>query len=218
MPRLRQVPRSEVRDEAVLVAYDRLFGAGRDPVSHPGTATGTPGNWWSVFALSPRVFRHAVAGFSLYQKSADHLAPALRELAQTRVGYLVGSQFVYSQHCKSCRAAGVAEEKISAIAHWGVSDVFDELERAVLAYADALAGGQGRVDDGVFAVLQRNLDDAQILELTYITAMYSMHAVVSRALRLEYDDVEDRVKEVAAPMGLEARDVGADISGAAGTS
>lgn len=216
MPRLRQVSRSEVHDDAVLAAYDRLFGVGRDPVSHPGTATGTPGNWWTVFALSPRVFRHAVAGFSLYQKSSDNLAPTLRELAQTRVGYLVGSQFVYSQHRKSCRAVGIVEEKIDAIPHWGVSDVFDELERAILAYADSLAAGQGRVDDGVFAVLQRYLDDVQILELTYITAMYAMHAVMSRALRLEYDDVDERVKEIVAPVGFEGRDVGADIANPGG--
>ena len=213
MPRLHQVTRSDVRDEVVLAAYDRLFGVGKDPVSDPGTATGTPGNWWGVFALSPVVFRHAVAGFSLYQKTADHLSPALRELAQTRVGYSVGSQFVYSQHCKSCRAAGIAEEKIAAISHWEVSDLFDELERAVLAYADCLSGQQGRVSEGIFQVLQEHLDDSQILELTYITAMYTMHAVMSRALRLEYDDVDERVTEVAAPAGSEGRDIGADISG-----
>lgn len=215
MPRLRQVPRSEVEDSVVRGAYDRLFGPERDPVSDPGTATGTPGNWWTVFALSPQVFRHAVAGFSLYQKSADRLSPPLRELAQTRAGFVVGSQFVFSQHCKSCRAVGVTEEKIEAIPSWTVSDAFNELERAVLAYADALAGGRGRVDDGVFDVLKSHLDDEQILDLTYITAMYAMHAVISRALRLEYDDVDERIKEIAAPGGAEGRDVGADISGSA---
>lgn len=215
MPRLRQVPRSEVKDDVVRAAYDRLFGPERDPVSNPGTATGTPGNWWSVFALSPQVFRHAVAGFSLYQKSADRLPAQLRELAQTRAGFVVGSQFVYSQHCKSCRAVGVAEDKIEAIPYWTVSTVFNDLERAVLSYADALAGGHGRVDDGVFALLQEHLDDEQILDLTYITAMYAMHAVISRALRLEYDEVDERIKEIAAPGGAEGRDVGADISGGA---
>ncbi len=215
MPRLRQVPRSEVKDDVVRGAYDRLFGPERDPVSNPGTATGTPGNWWTVFALSPQVFRHAVAGFSLYQKSADRLPPQLRELAQTRAGYLVGSQFVYSQHCKSLRAVGVSEDKIKAVACWTISNVFDEVERAVLAYADALAGSNGRVDDRVFNVLKAHLDDEQILDLTYITAMYAMHAVISRALRLEYDDVDERITEIAAPSGAEGRDVGADISGSA---
>ena len=56
MPRLRQVPRAEA-SENVRKFYDQLFGE-RDPVQEPGTATGTPGNWWSVFALVPRIFDH----------------------------------------------------------------------------------------------------------------------------------------------------------------
>ncbi len=51
MPRLRQVPRSQA-DASVLPVYDLLFGD-RNPVAQPGTATGTPGDWWTVFALVP---------------------------------------------------------------------------------------------------------------------------------------------------------------------
>ncbi|MGC8514272.1 MAG: carboxymuconolactone decarboxylase family protein [Acidimicrobiales bacterium] len=216
MPRLRQVPRSEAADPAVIKAYDRLFGPDRDPVASPGTATGTPGNWWTVFALSPEVLRHAVAGFALYQGSAGRLDPTLRELGQTRAGWLVGSQFVYSQHCKSCRALGMPEEKIAAIAGWGVSEHFNEVERAVLAYTDSIVADRGRVADAVFEALRRHLSDEQILDLTYITAMYAMHAAMSRALRLEYDDVAERITEVAAPQAESGRDIGADISGATG--
>ena len=43
--------------------------------------------------------------------------------------------------------------------------------------------------------------DEEILELTYVTTLYEMHATICRALRLEYDDVEERVTEVAAPAG-----------------
>ena len=57
--------------------------------------------------------------------------------------------------------------------------------------------------DGVFAALQAALSDEEILELTYITCTYMMHAVMSRALRLEYDDVDERVVEIAAPSDIE---------------
>ena len=76
--------------------------------------------------------------------------PQLRELSQTRAGYARGSKFVFSQHCKSCRAVGLTEEKIAAIPHWQVSKVFSTLERAVLAYADALVNEGGRVSDALF--------------------------------------------------------------------
>src|SRR6266704_2944408 len=179
MPRLRRMNSSEASDEFILRAYDRMFGPDRDPVADPGTATGTPGNWWTCFANSPEVFQHAVAGFSLYQKSAERLNPVLRELGQTRAGWLSGSSFVFSQHCKSCRKLGMPEEKISDIKAWGVSDQFDRLERAVLAWTDAIVADHGRADDAVFAVLKENLTDEQILDLTYITAMYAMHATLS---------------------------------------
>jgi alkylhydroperoxidase family enzyme len=207
MPRLGQVPRRDDNAPIVTALYDLLFGPGRDPVSEPGTNTGTPGDWWTVFALVPDVLQHAADGFALYQSPKRKLDPKLRELAQTRVGWARGSQFVFSQHCKSCRAEGVPEEQIAAIPAWQVASCFGELERAVLAYADALVYDGGRVADGVFDVLRRHLGDEEILELTYITALYDMHAVMSRALRTEFDDRDEPIVEVAGPEGVSALDV-----------
>jgi alkylhydroperoxidase family enzyme len=199
MPRLRQVPKSEAHDNAKTI-YEMLFGE-RDPVASPGTATGTPGNWWTVFAGVPDCFDHAVQGFGFYRSSKRKLSPQLRELAQTRAGYARGSRFVFSQHCKSCRDGGLSEEKIESIRGGSVATCYSPIERAVLAYSDALVIEGGRVPDAVFEALRLELDDTEILELTYVTCLYEMHATMSRALRLEYDDVDDPVVEVPAPDG-----------------
>lgn len=211
MPRLRQVPRAEVTAPVVEAMYQRLFGD-RDPVAEPGTATGTPGDWWTVYALVPDVLEHASRGFGLYASPNRLITGDRRELGQTRAGWLVGSQFVFSQHCKSCRALGMSDEKIEAIKAWGVSDLFEADERALLAYTDALVLGHGRVDDAVFDALHEHFTDEQILEFTYITMMYSMHAVITKALRLEYDDREDPIVEIAAPDGYVPRSLGRDIA------
>lgn len=195
MPRLDPVPRSEDNPPIVRAMYDLLFGKGVDPVSSPGTTTGSPGDWWTTFAGCPPVLQHCVDGFALYQSPERKLDPQLRELGQTRVGWARGSLFVYSQHVKSCRAVGIDEAKIEAVPHWQVADCFTPLERAVLAYADALALDGGRVADGVFAVLRDHLSDHEILELTYITCLYDMHAKMSIALRTEMDDVPERMVE-----------------------
>lgn len=212
MPRLRQVPRDESNAPIVTIMYDLLFGPDRDPVSDPGTATGTSGDWWPVFALVPDILQHCVDGFGLYQSPKRHLDPILRELGQTRVGWARGSQFVFSQHCKSCRAIGMSEEKIAAIPAWQVAECFSPVERAVLAYTDALAFDGGRVADDVFAALKSHLSDEEILELTYITALYEMHATMSRALRTEFDDRPEPIVEVIGPEGVSALDVGRSIS------
>ncbi|MEE3327900.1 MAG: carboxymuconolactone decarboxylase family protein [Myxococcota bacterium] len=205
MPRLRQVARPDAPED-ISRLYDVLFGE-RDPVTHPGTETGTPGNWWTVFALVPDVFRHAVAGFQLYRSRGRKIDPQLRELGQTRAGFLRGSQFVFSQHCKSCRAVGLSEDKIQAIPAWSVADCFDAKERAVLAYTDDLVSQGGRVSDATFEALRDFLSDEEILEFTYITCTYEMHATISRALRLEYDDVDERVVEIPAPDPDASQDV-----------
>ena len=205
MPVLRQVPRAEAKAEIVLRMYDLLFGD-RDPISQPGTATGTPGDWWTVFALAPDILKHAVDGFAIYRHPDRKIDPVLRELGQTRAGWVKASQFVFSQHCKSLRGLGVSEEKIAAVPAWTVSDVFNEQERAVLAYADCLCQAGGRTPDAVIEKLKSFWSDEQIFEFTYITCLYDMHAVISRALKLEFDNRADPIVEVAAPKDSKGAD------------
>lgn len=210
MPRLRQVGRDEAPEDVKQI-YQRLFGD-RDPVKEPGTATGTPGDWWTVFAVVPDILAHAQAGFGLFNSKRRVLPANLRELGLTRAGFVAGSQFVFSQHCKAARASGVSEEQVAAIPSWATSSCFDARERAVLAYTDEVVAQDGRVQDGTFAALKEHLSDEAILELTYAVTMYRLHATVCRALRLEYDNVDERIVEIAAPKGQQAADVMTQIS------
>jgi alkylhydroperoxidase family enzyme len=211
MPSLDQVSRADVTDDFTRQMYDFMFGD-RDPVAEPGAVGGTTGDWWTVMAQSPAALRHAVRGFRLYREEvgirADH-----RELGQIRAGWVVGSQFVFSQHCKACRSAGLSDEKIAAIPSWQTADCFDHTERLLLAYADCLAGQHGRVPEQLMAQLRDVFSDKDILEFTYTTTMYVMHAIMSRALRLEFDDRDDPVVEVEDTEGGGVLDIGAATSG-----
>ena len=199
MPRLGQVSSADAHPYARGV-YKMVFGE-RDPVEEPGTASGTPGNWWTVFALVPDAFDHTTAGFQFYRSPNRQLSPRLRELGQTRAGYAVGSQFVFSQHSKVMRDVGFTNEQVDAIPNWSITDCWTPVERHVLAYTDCLVLQHGRVPEALFDSLKALLSDEEILELTYITCTYAMHATMSRALRLEYDDVDDPVREHADPSG-----------------
>ncbi len=194
MPRVRPLPRAEATPD-VLKSYDMVFGEGRDPVAEPGTGTGTPGDWWTTWANVPGILK----AFSAYSMADSPLDAKLREIALLRAGYLRGSQFVFSQHCKAGRAVGVAAEKIAAVPYWTIADAFTPAERAVLAFTDGLIGEGGRVHDRVFAALKQHLPDDQILMLTYFVNMYALHATSTKALRLEYDNVPERIVEIPAP-------------------
>ncbi len=212
MPRLSEVRRDDAHPFARSM-YRFLFGD-RDPVDEPGTASGTPGNWWTVFALVPDAFDHTTGGFQFYRSPDRELPARLRELGQIRAGYTVGSQFVFSQHCKAMRDAGYTDEQVAAIPNWSIADCWEPVERALLAYTDCLTLQHGRVPEPLFDELKKHLSERQILEFTYITSTYAMHATMCRALRLEYDDVDDRIVEVPDPTGAFAGlDVMAAVDG-----
>ena len=199
MPRLRQVPRSEAAP-SVLVLYDMLFGD-RDPVGDPGTATGTPGDWWTVFAVVPECFEHAVAGFGFYRSPDRLLDPrAARARHRRRAGWARGSQFVFSQHCKSLRTSGVTEEKIAAIPHWQrrrllLADRAGGARLHRLPRARRRSGRRRRVRRAARAPHRRGDPRAH---LHHVDVRDARRDVAARC-ELEYDDRDDPIVEVLAP-------------------
>jgi alkylhydroperoxidase family enzyme len=201
MPRITPLPRAEASPSAAAI-YDLVFGPDRDPAVSPGTATGTPGSFFTTWAHTPDVLQ----AFQAYRPDPPVIAPRLRSLAVARAAYAIRSHFVFSQNCKAARAAGVSEEKIAAIPFWTVSHAFDDEERAVLAFADAHALENGRVHDEVFAALRKTLSEEEVIALAFLIAFFSMHARASRALHLEYDDVPERIVEIPAPAAPSVQD------------
>src|SRR3546814_11723933 len=106
---------------------------------------------------------------------------------------------MYSEHSKILRGLGYSEAALAAIPAWAASDLFDPVERAVLAYADCIALDHGRTPDALFARLMAHFDEEQLVELTYIASMFLMNAGMIRALRLENDDYDERVTEMPSP-------------------
>ncbi len=201
MGRLSQVNKADAPAE-VQAVYEVVFGD-RDPVTEPGTATGSKGDWWTTMALSPDLLMTLTAQFGAFNSSNRELPEQLRELAILRAGFVTGSQFVFSQHSKVARAVGVSKAEVEAVPAWVNSDVLGPEQRAVLAYVDELVLQNGRVQDPTFDALRPFLSDTAILELTVVAASYHLHASVSRALKLEFDDVGERVCELPAPAGFQ---------------
>jgi alkylhydroperoxidase family enzyme len=191
---VKLAPRAQVKPD-VATMYDQVFGPDRDPVAEPGTVTGTPGNWWTAWANVPGILK----AFSAFPMADATLDPKLRELAILRTGYARTSLFVFSQHCKAARRMGLDEAKIQAVPCWTLADCYTPLERAVLAYVDGQILEGGRVHDRVVEVLREGLSDEHLLMLTYFINMYALHATSTKALRLEYDDVPERVVEIPVP-------------------
>ena len=195
--RLRQVSLKEASPE-IREVYKQFFGD-RDPVAEPGTATGTPGDYWTTFALVPDILKMSRESLFALLQPGRALKPHYRELAILRTGIVGDSRFEYSQHLKLARMVGLAEEKLQAIKSWSTSDKFAPAERAVMAATDELIA-RNLVEDGTFAALKQHFSDEQILELFFVIATWRMHGMIVRALHLEYDhDTTARMQEVPAP-------------------
>jgi alkylhydroperoxidase family enzyme len=195
--RLRQVSLAEAGPE-VRKIYREFFGE-RDPVAEPGTATGTPGDYWTTYALVPDILTASRDSLLAMLQPGRALEPRYRELAILRTGIVGDSRFEYSQHVKVARMVGIAEEKLAAIKGWQTSNKFEPAERAVMAAADELVG-RNLIEDDTFVELKRHFRDEQIMELVYVIALWRMHGMIVRGLHLEYDDdTTARMREVPAP-------------------
>ena len=195
MPLLKPVSRAEASAET-NAHYDAVFGAGSDPEKEPGTSTGTPGNWHTIWARVPEIFK----SFSAYRVSTQgSLSGKLWPLASMRTGYLRRSQFVLSQQSKMARGQGIEEDKIKSISFWSIAPCYSDLERAILAFTDSIIIEGGRTPPEIVEKLKTGLSEKEILELAYVIKNYDMHASLCASLRLEYDDVPERVVEIPKP-------------------
>jgi len=81
---------------------------------------------------------------------------------------------------------GVPDEKLLALSGDGAADgpLFDERERAALAYVEAMTFTDQDVDDALFARLQATFTDDELVELTAVIAWENASSTFNRALRI----------------------------------
>jgi alkylhydroperoxidase family enzyme len=81
--------------------------------------------------------------------------------------------------------SGAAEDKIRTIEQAGTSPLFDEAERAALAYAEAMTITGQRVSDELFARVRTHFSEAQVVELTAAVALENFRSKFNVALGIE---------------------------------
>ncbi len=115
------------------------------------------------------------------------LPGGLRELVIMRVAQLNGAPYEAEQHAPIALREGMTQAQIDALGQWAESSLFDETQRAVLAYCDAMTCTV-HVPDDVFAAVRRVMDNRNLVELTATIGAYNM---VSRFLEAMQIDARD---------------------------
>jgi alkylhydroperoxidase family enzyme len=118
--------------------------------------------------------------------TGEELSPRLREIAILRVGSLTQSEYEFTQHTRVGLSAGLTQEEIEAIHDWRSSSLFNEQERAVLAYVDEVERDIN-VSDDTFVALKGFFSEHAIIELTVVIGYYGMVCRFLIALDVELE-------------------------------
>ena len=110
----------------------------------------------------------------------------LRELTIVRTAEIVGSDYELAQHRPFLLACGYSQTKLDAVESWPISILFDDKERALLAYIEEVAHG-GNVDDATYAKFASFFNPQQIVEITVTIGNYIGNGVLTKALKVQLE-------------------------------
>jgi AhpD family alkylhydroperoxidase len=122
---------------------------------------------------------------AIRQKST--LPGALRELVIMRIAVLNGAPYEADQHKPIALKLGVTQAQLDALDTWEGSKAFDDTQRAVLAYCDAMTKSI-QVHDDIFAKVKALFGPQQLVELTATIAAYNMVSRFLEAMQIHSHD------------------------------
>jgi 4-carboxymuconolactone decarboxylase len=125
----------------------------------------------------------------------------LRELAILRVAWRTGSNYEWMQHVRIGRHAGLTTEQLHALPDGPVASLWTPLERSVLEAVDQVVEAF-RIDTKTWAALAEHLDEAQLLELSFVIGSYLCFATITNSVGLAADPPTEPVDapQLVAPM------------------
>ena len=144
-----------------------------------------PINIFRMLAHAPDVAKGftALGNKILFKSKID---PVLREIAILRAGHLAKAAYEIFQHERIGRDLGMSDELLAAIGEGPDAAAFDDEQRLVMRYADALALNV-KPDDDLFNEALNHFGAEELIELTLATGYYMM---VSRFLETFEVDIE----------------------------
>jgi AhpD family alkylhydroperoxidase len=138
-----------------------------------------PGLLW---ARVPKLFASVAILYGALDRKSSPLNPVLRSLVTVRV-----SQINWCHFCVDINSATLAKrsgslEKVEKLAEWKESDLFDEKERVVLEYTEAVTYSDQQVTDDLMKRLKIFFDDDGVVELTGLIAFQNLSSKFNSAL------------------------------------
>ncbi|MFI0474038.1 carboxymuconolactone decarboxylase family protein [Halomonas sp. HMF6819] len=120
-----------------------------------------------VYQLAPWLKSPLITLSRLAPKS--RVTPAIKHLVELRVSQLNGCAFCQRLHAEEARDSGERQARLDVLPVWAEVDAFDPLERAALAWAEALTlVHQHAIDDATFDQTLAAFGERDLLAFTSI--------------------------------------------------
>ncbi len=138
-----------------------------------------------VWGRVPRLFAAVALLYGAIDSRRSALSPVLRSLVTVRVSQINHCAFCVDINSHSLAHRSGSLDKVMQLAQWRQSGVFDDVERAVLDYTEAMTFSDRKVRDEQVAALRRHFDDEGIVELTGLIAFQNLSSKFNSALDIE---------------------------------
>lgn len=113
----------------------------------------------------------ALAGMLKAKSAITSIDERLRAVIELRVSQINGCAFCVDLHTGEARTAGETQQRLDCLTVWQEGLLFDEREKAALAWAEAVTqiSTQG-APEVLFDALSAHFSNEQIVDLTHIIA------------------------------------------------
>ncbi len=138
-----------------------------------------PGMLWG---RSPWVFMTVALLYGALDRRSSPISPALRSLVTVRVSQINHCAFCVDINSATLMKRGVSMEKVDALSDWSNSELFDDRERTVLEFAEAMTITGSRVSDELVTRLKTFYDDDAVVELSGLVAFQNLSSKFNSAL------------------------------------
>jgi len=135
-----------------------------------------------LWARTPKVFAALSLLYGALDRRRSPIEPALRSLLTVHVSQINWCAFCVDINSATGMKRGISEEQFAALEGFETSALFNDRQKAALAYAEAMTRTDVGVDDHLMARLKRHFDDDAVIELTAIIAFQNMSSKFNAAL------------------------------------
>lgn len=124
-----------------------------------------------------------------YALRFESLTPrVLREVAIIRTAQMMESKYEINQHYPLGLICGISKEQINLMPVWREhSGLFENKQKAVMAYTEVMLNKKGEVDDATYAGMSAQFNAQEIVELTMAISAYTSKALFTKALQTQIE-------------------------------